>query len=235
MQRQRCLRPQAHEGFQLQGKHLHLAFKAAAACLQAVHLDTQQTFFQRRRGPLAHTCAEEAQGIAVHLQQFLGKVEVALCGQELPGLHPHLRPQSTLPVRHLGAFHLQLACGHSNAPGFSAVEIQRQGYARREVVVRAGHILLHAEIEHGIRAQPGLAESSVGGVHLSLRGLQVRVVRQGTRHEVVHRDLPRPTWGLAPPPDASDQGHPEEPDQQDVLYSCTDLLLLREESGAVIW
>jgi hypothetical protein len=63
-----------------------------AAGFQAVHLDTEQIFFQRWRGSLADTCAEEAQGIAVHLQQFLGKAEVALRCQEFPSLHSYLRP-----------------------------------------------------------------------------------------------------------------------------------------------
>ena len=109
MQRQRGLRPQTNEGFQLQGQDIHLTCETAAACLYAVHLDSEQIFFERWRGSLANTCAEEAQGIAVHLQQFLGKAEVALRGEEIPSLHPHLSPQSARPVRHLGAFHLQLA------------------------------------------------------------------------------------------------------------------------------
>ena len=53
------------------------------------------------------------------------------------------------------------------------------------------------------------------GVRLGLRGLQVRVVRQGPRHEVIHGDLPCPVCGLRHRPTHNDQGHPEEPDQQD--------------------
>src|SRR5712691_8900743 len=139
--------------------HLHLAREEAAAGLKAVYLDTEQILFERRRGPPADASPEEAQGVAIHLQELLGKAEVALCRQELAGLHPHLGPEPARPLRHLGAFHLQLARRHPDAPGFAAVQIERDDYARREVIVRASHIFLYAEIEHGIRAQSGLLEA----------------------------------------------------------------------------
>src|SRR4030095_8442678 len=100
----------------------HLTCETAAACLQAVHLDTEQLFFERRRGSLAGTCAEEAQSIAGHLQQFLGKCQVPLRCQEFSTLHPHLSPQPTRPLRYLGTFYLQFTHGHSNAPGYTAIE-----------------------------------------------------------------------------------------------------------------
>jgi len=69
--------------------------------------------------------------------------------------------------------------------------------------------------EHGIRAQLGLPGSPLGGVHFSAYRLQLQVIRQRARHEFVHRDVPRATWGLRRHRARRYQGQPEASNQQD--------------------
>ena len=113
----------------------------------------------------------------VHPQQLLRKAQIALACQELPSLHTHLCLELALPLRHLSACEFQLVRCHANASGSAAIQVERQRQARRHVVVRASDTLLHAEIEHRIRAQSGLPQSPLRNIHAGAGSLEVWVVR----------------------------------------------------------
>ena len=188
---ERVIRWHAGERLELQGQHLDPALEDGEAGLEAVHLDQQEALLQWRRGAPARALPDQAVRLPIGLEEVRRGTEVAACGEQIARLHPHVGDEPALAVGHLGLLHLHLALGDADAPLLAPVQIERHGEADGHVVVGASHVLLAAEVQHGIRPQPGLAQPPASRIDVGAKRTQLGIVGERARHDPVHADSAR--------------------------------------------
>jgi hypothetical protein len=137
---------------------------------------------------VARALSDQAERLAIDAQQVIGDAEVALRGEELSGLHPHLGAEPSLALTHQRAPDLHLPLRDTDAALLPPVQVERHRHPDRQVVVGAQR-LLASEVEHGVGPQAGLPEPALGRLHVETHRPHVRVVGEGARHQLVDRDL----------------------------------------------
>ena len=75
----------------------------------------------------------------------------------------------------------------------------------RHVVVRPRHVRLAAQVQHGIRPEPGLAQPPAGRVDVGAKRAQLGIVGERARHDLVHADSARGQRLSRSGPSARDQ------------------------------
>ena len=185
---ERSIGRHAGEQLQLQRGDLDAALGELPVRVQAIHFHEQQALVERRCGPMAHPCPYHVECAAVHAQELVGDPEIPLGRQQLTRLHAHLRTHLPLALGDLTAPRLDLPRRHPDAPFLPAVQIERERYSDRQVVVGAQRFLA-PELEHGVGPQARLLQPPRRRVDLESRRLEIGIVDERASHQLVHAHL----------------------------------------------